>query len=163
MEDVERSTPPLGRPEILVHPGLLLLGALLIPLAVNLVLPLPLDVFRLLPRVIISAVLVLAGGAVALLSIRELRAFGTAVEPSDPASSLVRTGPYRISRNPLYLSQLLFLSGAAFAFASGWLLVVIPVLLVALHFCVVEPEERHLAQVFGDDYQEYRATVRRWI
>ena len=152
-----------SRPKILVHPGLLFLGGLLVPLAVNLVLPLPLRFLSPLPRAVSSGVLVVAAGVVALLSIRELRAFETALEPTDPASSLVRTGPYRISRNPLYLSQLLFLSSAGIVFACGWLIIAVPVLLVALDFCVVRPEERHLEEMFGAEYREYRRTVRRWI
>ena len=92
-----------------------------------------------------------------------LKVAGTNVNPSQPALTIVRNGPYRFTRNPMYLGLCLFQVSLAF-FLNDWisLLFVIPLALV-LHFGVILREERYLEAKFGDPYLALRREVRRWI
>ena len=92
-----------------------------------------------------------------------LKMAGTNVHPSHPALTIVRKGPYRFTRNPMYLSLCLLQVSLAF-FLNDWisLLFVIPLALV-LHYGVILREERYLETKFGAPYLALRREVRRWI
>lgn len=76
---------------------------------------------------------------------------------------IVQHGPYRLSRNPMYLSLAVIVLGIALAVNTVWLVAVLPVLLLWLQRGVIHREERYLARRFGEEYQAYRSRVRRWI
>ena len=99
----------------------------------------------------------------ALSALRTFKAAGTNVHPSEPALTIVRGGPYRFSRNPMYLALCLVQAGIGFLL-NDWitLLFVVPLALV-LHFGVILPEERYLEAKFGEQYLALRRKVRRWI
>ncbi len=88
---------------------------------------------------------------------------GTAVEPWKPSTVLINEGPYRFSRNPIYLGFAVTYVGLAIAMDS-WvaLLLLLPCLVVVDRF-VIQREERYLAAKFGGAYEAYRAKVRRWL
>ena len=88
---------------------------------------------------------------------------GTAVQPWKPSTALVIEGPYRFSRNPIYLGFAVTYVGLAIAMDS-WvaLLLLLPCLVVVDRF-VIQREERYLAAKFGADYDAYRGRVRRWL
>lgn len=88
---------------------------------------------------------------------------GTPVEPTLPAAALVRTGPYRFSRNPMYIALILLFTAFAILSGSISLNILIPVLVISLHFGVVLPEEYYLLNRFGDEYRDYCRNVRRWL
>lgn len=92
-----------------------------------------------------------------------LKMAGTNVNPSQPALRIVRHGPYRFTRNPMYLSLCLLQVALGF-FLNDWisLLFVIPLALV-LHYGVILREERYLETKFGAPYLALRREVRRWI
>jgi protein-S-isoprenylcysteine O-methyltransferase Ste14 len=98
------------------------------------------------------------GWALALL----LRA-GTSPNPMRATTALVTEGPYRISRNPIYVGYVLLQIGIAFLKGSSWLLATLVPVVVLLDRFVVRREERYLEATFGDAYREYRARVRRWL
>lgn len=87
----------------------------------------------------------------------------TAVMPHLPASRLVTTGPYRFSRNPMYVGLTLTYVGLALLIDTAWPLFLLPVVVTLLMIVVVRREERYLDRAFGDDYRAYRRRVRRWI
>jgi protein-S-isoprenylcysteine O-methyltransferase Ste14 len=87
----------------------------------------------------------------------------TAIYPNQPARALVTTGPYRFSRNPMYLGLTAAYFGLALVLNWAWPLVLLPVVLGALSALVIDREERHLASSFGTAYTEYRRHVRRWF
>lgn len=98
-----------------------------------------------------------------LAGVVELRRAGTTVMPTRGATSLVSSGPFRFSRNPLYLSLTILQIGIALgARSTGMILMVVPAVLV-IDRAVIPREERHLERVFGDAYRAYRARVRRWV
>lgn len=88
---------------------------------------------------------------------------GTAVEPWKPSTVLIDEGPYRFSRNPIYVGFAITYVGLAIAMDS-WiaLLLLLPCLVVVDRF-VIRREERYLAAKFGPPYEAYRARVRRWL
>ncbi len=96
-------------------------------------------------------------------AIRTFQTAGTPVPGNKPTTVMVRTGPYRFSRNPIYVAFSLFQLGIASWVNSVWLLATL-VAAVALMAAVVIPrEERYLARRFGSDYLDYTRAVRRWL
>jgi protein-S-isoprenylcysteine O-methyltransferase Ste14 len=87
----------------------------------------------------------------------------TPIIPDRPARSLVASGPYRISRNPMYLGLTILYTGLALVLNMAWPLVLLPVVLLVLTSTVIVHEERHLRASFGASYEEYCRRVRRWI
>jgi protein-S-isoprenylcysteine O-methyltransferase Ste14 len=83
--------------------------------------------------------------------------------PLDPPKFLVRAGPYRIVRNPMYASVVLILGGEALAFGSMTLVVYFLVIMFVVHLVVVLYEEPTLHRLFGPAYEEYCERVPRWI
>lgn len=83
--------------------------------------------------------------------------------PFSKTTALVVTGPYRFTRNPMYLGMLLVLLGIALWLGTLVPLLVVPLLALALQKGFVEKEERLLEEQFGDEYRAFRARVRRWI
>lgn len=87
----------------------------------------------------------------------------TAIMPHHAASRLVTHGPYRFTRNPMYLGMSLLHAGLALRMNMGWPLLMLPLSLAALYVLVIRREERYLGAEFGDEYAAYRRRVRRWI
>jgi protein-S-isoprenylcysteine O-methyltransferase Ste14 len=98
--------------------------------------------------------------ASSLLAFRRAR---TSINPTVPTAALVMHGPYRISRNPMYLSFVLLYLGLAIGFQSFWALLLLPLAFWAVEFRVIRLEERYLEQKFGSEYVRYREQVRRWL
>jgi protein-S-isoprenylcysteine O-methyltransferase Ste14 len=87
----------------------------------------------------------------------------TTVVPHHAVTRLVTTGPYRISRNPMYAGHVVACVGAALWTGSGWPLVALPLSVLATRRWVIDPEEDYLAERFGAEYAQYRRRVRRWF
>ena len=119
----------------------------------------------LLFRSITFAVIALAGGATGLagnLALRRARTTPNPFKPQD-ASSLVTTGIYRLTRNPMYLGLLLVLLGLASFLCSAFALLGPVAFVVYITRFQIVPEERVLLAKFGVAYSEYLARVRRWL
>jgi protein-S-isoprenylcysteine O-methyltransferase Ste14 len=87
----------------------------------------------------------------------------TSILPGGPSTVLLQTGPFRLSRNPLYVGLIALDLGLALLLPSFWALVLVPVGVAALLWGAIRPEERYLAMKFGADYEAYCARVRRWL
>ncbi len=98
--------------------------------------------------------------AAALLNFRRAR---TSLVPVKPTTAIVETGPYRFTRNPMYVSMTLVYLGVTLWIDSLWPLVFLPVILLTVQFTVIAREERYLEAKFGEAYRGYKARVRRWI
>jgi protein-S-isoprenylcysteine O-methyltransferase Ste14 len=83
--------------------------------------------------------------------------------PNRPAAALVTGGPYRISRNPMYLSLTLAYAGLSLLLNRWWPLLLLPLALAAIDRFVIAREERYLAGAFPEEYGAYARRVRRWI
>lgn len=87
----------------------------------------------------------------------------TTVNPYGGASALCTGGPFRFSRNPIYLGDWFILAGVALLLETLWPLAFAPLIWTMLRFGVIRHEEAHLEAKFGDAYRAYKARVRRWI
>jgi protein-S-isoprenylcysteine O-methyltransferase Ste14 len=87
----------------------------------------------------------------------------TSVLPFRPATAMVTSGPYRLSRNPMYVGLTLLYVGLSLLTGMAWPLVMLPVALWALTALVIRREERYLGAEFAAEYDAYRARVRRWL
>ena len=111
----------------------------------------------------LGGALVVASVLLVGLSVRRFRAVGTPVPAWKPTTAIVRTGPYRFSRNPIYLAFSLFQLGIAIWVGSWWLVAMLAVAVAIIHYVVVPREERYLEGRFGAEYRDYKAAVRRWL
>src|SRR5439155_20685033 len=107
--------------------------------------------------------LIILAPTLALSALVTMKAAGTNVGPAKPALTIVRGGPFRFTRNPMYLA-LCLLQVALGLFLNDWitLLFVVPLALI-LHYGVVLREEKYLTAKFGEPYLQYKHDVRRWI
>ncbi|HYN09176.1 MAG TPA: isoprenylcysteine carboxylmethyltransferase family protein [Vicinamibacterales bacterium] len=103
------------------------------------------------------------GTAVMLWGLATFARARTPIIPDRPARQLVSNGPYRISRNPMYLGLTSLYTGLALVLNMAWPLVLLPFLLLILTASVIVHEERHLREAFGATYEDYCRRVRRWI
>ena len=87
----------------------------------------------------------------------------TSLMPSQPATMVVEVGPYRWSRNPMYVGLTVLSIGVAFVFNALWPLVLLPVAVLVTDRYIIPREEQYLERAFGDGYREYRNRVRRWL
>lgn len=111
----------------------------------------------------IGWIVALAGLAISLSGIATFQRAGTTMFPFAPASRLVARGPYRFTRNPMYLGAVVSYVGVAMGMNVGWPLVLLPVVVWCVYYFVIREEEKYLSATFGADYDEYRTRVRRWI
>lgn len=111
------------------------------------------------------ASLVLAGGGFGLgaWALATLEGGGATHKFSEPTPRIITSGPYRFSRNPLYLSMLLLYGGGALVLNSFWVVILLPLLQATLARVVIVHEEEFLEGRFGDAYSNYKARVRRWL
>jgi protein-S-isoprenylcysteine O-methyltransferase Ste14 len=106
---------------------------------------------------------VLAAVVLFLSSVRALRIAGTPVPGDRPTTAIVRAGPFRYSRNPIYLSFSLLHAGVACWVNSLWLIVTLMPAAALMSFVVIPREERYLEARFPSEYLPYKAAVRRWL
>jgi protein-S-isoprenylcysteine O-methyltransferase Ste14 len=116
-----------------------------------------------LAGLIAGGLLMAAGVTLAIWSLALFRKSRTTTIPGDLSSQLVTVGPYRRSRNPMYVALTLTYLGEAGMLAQIWPVVLLPMILFYLQRFVIPVEEARLRERFGERYAEYRASVRRWI
>lgn len=151
-------------PGLPIPPPLLLLAALVAAIVLDWI---PLQFLA--PPVgfnlqVIIGVLLIAGsfwllGSAMLMFQRE----GTNVLPTLPALKVVTGGPYRFTRNPMYLGMVLFLLGTSLVFSLEWGIILTPILWLAFDRLIVAREEAYLTGKFGPDYRALLSRTRRWL
>jgi protein-S-isoprenylcysteine O-methyltransferase Ste14 len=112
---------------------------------------------------LLGVVLVLSGIALTVWAAATLTRAHTTVIPWDQVSAIVTSGPFRFSRNPIYLADLIAYLGGALLIRSWWPLLVLPGILWVMRRKVIDREERYLTERFGHPYREYQLRVRRWL
>lgn len=136
----------------------------LLAIALQQTVPLPLPRWLLTPIFLASGVaLIMGGAALVILARREFARQGQPTDPGRPTSTIIRTGVFAFSRNPLYLGGVCILLGIAFVFKLLWLFVLLLPALVACHYVLIVPEERYLTAKFGEEYRTYAVSVHRWL
>jgi protein-S-isoprenylcysteine O-methyltransferase Ste14 len=113
--------------------------------------------------VVAGAALAVAGVALAAAGVIGVIRHRTTIVPHHRVASLVTTGAFRLSRNPMYTALAIAYLGVALLIGSWWPVALWPLVLLAVYLLVIRPEERYLEQRFGSAYADYRARVRRWL
>ncbi len=149
------------RPGVVARPPLLYLMFLLVSLGLNALWPTrPVPGGLRYPAgvLLIAVSVVLAGSAIIAF-----RRAGTNVDPMEPATVLVTTGPYAFTRNPMYASLTLTYGGIGIALGNLWTMILLIPLLVVMVSGVIRREEVYLERKFGEPYRRYKSSVRRWF
>uniref|UniRef100_E6VD43 Isoprenylcysteine carboxyl methyltransferase n=1 Tax=Rhodopseudomonas palustris (strain DX-1) TaxID=652103 RepID=E6VD43_RHOPX len=149
------------RPNRLPWPPMLLAIAALAAIGLGVVLPLPLPRSELV--VWTGYVLVALGFSGDVWAILTMRAARTNVLPHRAADRLVTWGPFRFSRNPIYLANTLLLTGIGLAVGNGWFVPLALLMAVLVDRLAIRREERHLAIRFGNAWIEYASMTPRWL
>jgi protein-S-isoprenylcysteine O-methyltransferase Ste14 len=147
----------LGR----ARPPLIYLGAIVLGLVIHSMWPVHLVTRSLATP--LGAILTVAAVAIFLSAVRTFRAAGTPVPGNQPTTTIVRTGPYRFSRNPIYLAFSLFQLGLALLVNSLAVLIMLVPAVAVISLVVIPREERYLEARFPSQYLPYKASVRRWL
>jgi protein-S-isoprenylcysteine O-methyltransferase Ste14 len=152
---------PLKHAGVWIPPPLLYVLPFLFARFLQTILPLPSlpDGIRVGAAILFCAI----GLPLCAWSIGLFRRSKTSLVPVKPAATLVLDGPYRVTRNPMYLGLLLLYLAAAFWLNIAWALVLISVVIWMIQRLVIEKEELYLEHRFGESYRQYKAHVRRWI
>lgn len=108
-------------------------------------------------------VLIVAGLFPIVAGRRAMLAAETNINPFKPTKAMVTSGPFRFTRNPLYVGVTLIYCGLSLVSNTWWCFVLLVPVLLFIHFGVVTREERYLERKFGESYREYRARVRRYF
>jgi protein-S-isoprenylcysteine O-methyltransferase Ste14 len=156
-----------GTPGVVARPPLLLLGVFLLGFGLDHLLPLPRPIpdtglTHTISAIFAGALTLIAVGVFAA-SIRDFYRAGTPVQGTRPTRTLVTTGIYGRSRNPIYVAMLVFLVGIGTAVRSPWILLLAVPLATTFRYGVIAREEVYLKRRFGDGYRDYKARVRRWL
>ena len=148
-------------PGVIAPPPLIYTGALAAGLLANRLYPI-----SFLPRPVSRTLgwpAVLAGLTIGLLGFREMKRAETNVDPYKPTTAIVEAGPYRYTRNPLYVGMTLIYAGFAARANTLPAALLLPAVLAIMRRGVIEREERYLERKFGEEYLQYKRRVRRWL
>jgi protein-S-isoprenylcysteine O-methyltransferase Ste14 len=162
MSDTQTPSRP-DHPGVIAPPPLIYLGVLLLAFAVDWVvagpgLGLPVGL-----RMVAATVLLIAGLALPLAGGARFKASKTNIHPWKPATSVVRSGVYGYTRNPMYLGMAVIYAALSLFGNSLIALAGLPLALAIMHYGVIAREERYLESKFGAEYRAYKSAVRRWL
>jgi protein-S-isoprenylcysteine O-methyltransferase Ste14 len=150
--------------DVVIRPPILFAGAILLGCLLSWLVPLGPGPFSANGRALgAGGALALIGLALFAVSVRKFWQAGTSVIPGEPSTVLLDAGPFRFTRNPIYISFVIFYFGAAIMLTSAWMLVLLIPVLIILQRGVVEREEAYLQTKFGEAYRKYQARVPRWL
>ncbi|SYZ72145.1 conserved membrane hypothetical protein [Candidatus Zixiibacteriota bacterium] len=147
--------------QIAANPFLICGGCLIAGLLLQLAIALPF--LPLQSAHILGVIIFFTGFVFGLPSLVRFRRAKTTVNPYRTTTSFVSTGPYRYSRNPIYVAMILNYIGLAVLFNRLWAVILVPVVIWLLTLWVIIPEEKYLETKFGDEYCRYKSRVRRWL
>jgi len=148
----------------IVRPPLLYLGALAVGIAAEYVAPTSGFAFLASQaRPWIGAALFAAGLTIVAGAFRLFSRAGTSIPVDKPTTAIVTSGPYRFSRNPIYIALTAAYLGLAVAVDSLWAVVLLAAVLAVMRYGVIAREEAYLERKFGAEYRAYKARVRRWL
>ena len=154
-------TTSTDNPGVVLRPPLIYAAALVVVFVCRWLWPMPIfdRAVVLWPGIAMAAVAV----GIGIWGRRTLAAAGTNINPARPTTAIVTSGPYRFSRNPLYLGLTLLYLGFTLVADTWWGVVVLVPLLIIMHRGVVLREERYLDAKFGETYRQYCSRVRRYF
>lgn len=115
-----------------------------------------------IPRAWIGGGVLAAGFALATWAIVTMHKAGTRVEVHKPTTTIVAHGPYRFTRNPIYIGMFLGQTGLAIGFDNLWMLAMLVPFYLVIRYGVITREEAYLDRKFGAVYRDYKSRIRRW-
>ena len=148
-------------PDVLVLPPLLFGVTLALGLLLHWIYPVSL--LPVLPARVIGTLILIASVWLALSAKIAMSRAGTNIRPDRPTTAIVTDGPFRFTRNPLYVAATGIYVSITLLIDALWPLVLLVPLLVVLAKGVIAREERYLEGKFGDTYRNYKSRVRRWL
>jgi protein-S-isoprenylcysteine O-methyltransferase Ste14 len=149
---------------VTILPPFVYLAGLVIGYAIEWFWPLPIAPAGLAIALRLLGVLVIIGGAGLIGSaMSRFRSAGTSPDPHEPTTTIATTGPYKFTRNPMYLGMTLILGGLAFLGNALWPLIAVIPVVWWIHTQVIAKEEAYLEAKFGAEYLALKARVRRWL
>ncbi|MCH7731241.1 MAG: isoprenylcysteine carboxylmethyltransferase family protein [Candidatus Marinimicrobia bacterium] len=156
MKHKSTDTPGIVAPPPLIYGASLLLGIIL-----DIIFPTPIgkETFLFPIGWILSGM----GLFIVIGSFITFKKAGTDVDPYRPTKTIVTVGPYRFTRNPIYLSLTLLYMGITLLRNTLWPVLFLPLVLGIMHYGVIKREELYLEKKFGETYLDYKSKVRRWI
>ncbi len=146
---------------VIAPPPLIYLGSLLLGLLLNRAFPiafLPWKVARVLGSLLVGSAI-----PAQIWFFLTMQRAHTPISPSEPVRQVVTTGPFRLSRNPAYVSLTILYVGIASLVNTLWPILLLPAVLAVIQRGVIEREEHYLERRFGEEYLRYKARVPRWI
>jgi protein-S-isoprenylcysteine O-methyltransferase Ste14 len=157
----EAAAPRSDTPGIRIPPPVYYVVAFLVGIALELIFPTswPSSGVRVAAALLAAAAWLALDGAAMVF----FRRAGTSMVPMNPSTALVTSGPYRVTRNPMYVGMAFLYVSAAFAFGVIWALAFLPAVIVAVDRFVIAREEPYLERKFGQAYRDYKGRVRRWL
>ena len=114
-------------------------------------------------RIALGVIAICGGVAIVGSAFSVFRRIGQHPDPRKPTPTIARDGPYRFTRNPMYLGVGMIQLGLGIALGNAWIVLLLVPVAVLIHYRAILPEERYLEGKFGDEYTSFRASVRRWI
>lgn len=144
-----------------IHPPLVMLAHLLAAFLLNWLLPLPIASPKFSDWT--GYLLVFVGLGFAFSAVSQLGKMHTTLDPHGSVSVIVMSGPYRFSRNPIYLGFVCVLIGLPLAVGNYWGAALSPLLMGSFYQLVIKHEEAYLEGKFQDVYTSYKSRVRRWL
>jgi len=156
-----KSTKEQDHPDIVAWPPLIFSVCTIAGVIFHFIFPVP--IMRYPWSLAIGLALALSSASLAIWAARVMKAAGTNVRPDRPALAIVTSGPYRFTRNPMYLSLVLLQLAIGFMLDGLIPMLFVVATLIILHFGVVLREESYLEGKFGEQYLTLKRQVRRWI
>ena len=150
-----------NHPALVINPFVVYFGMAAIAIVLQIVLPL-----SFMPTIaarVSGVILVLMNFLFGLPALRGMLVAKTSPNPKRPSTTLILSGIYQRTRNPMYFGLTLIFAGLITFFQNGWGLVLTPILVWLITILVIIPEEKYLEGKFGSKYLEYKSSVRRWI
>ncbi len=148
-------------PGVIAKPPFIYLGFIALGAAADFAWPAPF--LPLGAQLAAGFLLIAAGVALAAACLRQLHRAGTTHKVEEATTRIVTEGPYRLSRNPIYVGLASIHAGVGLAADSPWILAGLPPALLVIRWGVIAREEAYLERKFGEAYLAYKATARRWI
>ena len=156
---------PKDAAAVRIFPPAVPLATILLGIALNRIAPIDLGFDVAAPlrialggAIVVGAILCLGAWPVALM-----RRSGQSENPWKPTTRILERGPYRFTRNPIYLQMVLASFGFGVMLANVWIFLLTPIGAWVLQRLAILPEEAYLERKFGDAYRDYRRRVRRWL
>ena len=142
----------------ITFPPVILLASIVLQIILLFSFPISVDLSSLL-----GLILILSGISLVLVSFRFMRKMKTTFIPDGTPEVLISSGPFKFSRNPIYLGMLTVLVGVAFLMSSVSAIIIAFVFGIIINFTWIAHEEKKLHELFSEDWENYSSKVRRWI